>query len=79
MQSLSTFSKTIADTQSTLNKDEFGSAKVAGGLFPYQSLRIRRQGRNPSAGGRSVSNYGMQMRFQTQYIARGLTPDYSNI
>lgn len=79
MQSLATFTKTIADTQSTLNKDEFGSAKVAGGFYPYQSLRVKRAGRNPSAGGRSVSNYGMQMRFQTGHIERGLTPDYSNI
>lgn len=79
MQSLATFSKSIANTQSALDKNEFGSAKVSGGLFPYQSLRLKRAGRNPSAGGRSVSNYGMQMRFQTQYIDRGLTPDYSNI
>jgi len=79
MQSLATFQKTIADTQSTLNKDEFGSAKVSGGLFPYQSLRTKRIGRNPSAGERSVSSYGMQMRFQTGHIERGLTPDYSNI
>jgi len=79
MQSLSSFFETTASTNSQLRKDQFGSGVVSGGLFPYQSLRLKRIGRNPSSGERSVSNYGMQMRFLTQQIDRVLTPDLSNI
>lgn len=79
MQSLSSFFVTTAEATSELHRNEFGSAAVSGGLFPYQSLRLKRIGRNPSSGERSVSNYGMQMRFLTQNIERGLTPDLSNI
>ena len=79
MQSLSSFFETTASTNSQLDKSQFGSGAVSGGLFPYQSLRLKRIGRNPSSGERSVSNYGMQMRFLTQHIERGLTPDLSNI
>jgi len=79
MQSLSSFFNTTAETKSKLLKDQFGSCNVSGGLFPYQSLRTKRIGRNPSSGERSVSSYGMQMRFLTQQIDRVLTPDLSNI
>lgn len=79
MQSLSSFFETTASTKSQLNRDQFGSGKVSGGLFPYQSLRTKRIGRNPSSGERSTSGYGMQMRFLTQHIDRVLTPDLSNI
>lgn len=79
MQSLFSFFETTAGASSKLLKDEFGSGSVSGGLFPYQSLRLKRIGRNPSSGERSVSKYGMQMRFLTQHIDRVLTPDISNI